>query len=400
MDLRSHSPYWLLRQGLLYNFPSLNQNISTDIVIIGAGISGALTARYLYDAGFKVVIVDRRHAGTGSTVASTSLLQYEIDTPLQQLIKLVGEKKAIDSYLLCRRSVYTLRDICAELHDNAVFKIRPSFQFASFKKEVNDLKKEYLLRKKIGIDLEWLEKTGVEEKFSFTKPAGILSKDGAESDAFTITQLILKKYQKKGLEVYDNTEISKIRTYKNEIELTTADNKKIKAKKLIIACGYESQRYIPQKIERLASTFAIASEPIPQKKLWYKNAIIWETAQPYLYFRTTQDNRIIVGGKDVPFTSPRKRDQLLSSKSKALKRSFESLFPNLLFKIDFSWAGTFASTKDGLPYIGMIPQRPHTYFALGFGGNGILFSVIAAELIRDSLIHKKNPYKDLFSFDR
>jgi len=69
-------------------------------------------------------------------------------------------------------------------------------------------------------------------------------------------------------------------------------------------------------------------------------------------------------------------------------------------KPDFSWAGAFATTKDGLPYIGTIPERPNTYFALGFGGNGITFSVIAAEILRDLIQGKKNENAKLFMFNR
>ena len=180
----------------------------------------------------------------------------------------------------------------------------------------------------------------------------------------------------------------------------TFNKKKIRAKKLVIACGYESQKYIPFKVQELQSTFAIASEPFQEKNFWYRNALIWETQTPYLYLRTTTDKRIIVGGKDIPFTNPNKRDLLIPQKAKSLEESFAKLFPEIEFKTDFKWAGTFASTKDGLPFIGPIRQRPHTYFALGFGGNGITFSVIAAVIIRDMLTGKKNKDADIFKFDR
>ena len=106
------------------------------------------------------------------------------------------------------------------------------------------------------------------------------------------------------------------------------------------------------------------------------------------------------GGKDIPFSNPIKRDKLLNTKTKQLEKAFTKLFPKLQFKTDFSWAGTFASTKDGLPYIGSIRQRPHTFFALGYGGNGITFSVAAAAIIKDMLIGKKNEDAAIFKFDR
>ena len=61
---------------------------------------------------------------------------------------------------------------------------------------------------------------------------------------------------------------------------------------------------------------------------------------------------------------------------------------------------TFGETKDGLAFIGQIRQMPRCYFALGFGGNGITYSVIAAEIIRDALLQRPNADARLFRFDR
>ncbi|MCG2617167.1 FAD-binding oxidoreductase [Terrimonas sp. NA20] len=400
MDLRSPYPYWLLRHGIINTYPSLQENIKSDVVIIGAGISGALVAWELTMAGHRVVIVDRRHAGTGSTAASTALLQYEIDTPLHQLIKKVGQDHAIRSYQLCRDAIYDLQKICKKLKDDKLLTLKPSLQFASFDSHVKNLEKEYELRVEAGFDLQWMEQRELRSVFGFRKPAAILSKDGAEADAYRITHLLLKECIDLGAEVYDNTEITQINHQKNGVELLTSTKCRIKAKKLVIACGYESQKYIPKKVQELQSTFAIVSEPFGTKDFWHKNALIWETRTPYLYLRTTDDSRILIGGKDVEFSDPLYRDQILSRKAKDLERSFADLFPKISFKTDFKWAGVFASTKDGLPYIGSIPERPHTYFALGFGGNGITFSVIAARMIKQMIGGKKDDDAPVFSFNR
>ena len=188
------------------------------------------------------------------------------------------------------------------------------------KNMLTDLKEEFSLRRRSGLSVQWLEDLEIRKKFGFTKPAGILSVDGAEADAYKITHRILEKLIPKGLQVYDNTEIISILHNKTGVELTTFNQKKIRAKKLVIACGYESQKYIPFKVQELQSTFAIASEPFQEKNFWYRNALIWETQTPYLYLRTTTDKRIIVGGKDIPFTNPNKRDLLIPQKAKSLER--------------------------------------------------------------------------------
>jgi glycine/D-amino acid oxidase-like deaminating enzyme len=401
MNLRSAYPYWLLNQGIIKTYPSLPADTKTEVLIMGAGISGALAAWYLCKAGIKVIVVDKRHVGMGSTAASTALIQYEIDTPLIELKKKIGEEHAIKSYQLCVQSIFELEKICGKLNADTGFKKRPSFQFASFKKDLENMEKEYEARKKIGISLQWLDASGIEKKFGFRKDAGLLSRDGAELDAYAFTHAILDHCRKvNGLEVYDHTEIKAIHHHKKEIQLVTAENKKLRARKLVIACGYESRRYLPRRQEQFHSTYAIISEPFSGADFWYRRAIIWETDTPYLYLRTTKDNRILVGGKDDDFSDGHRREGALPQKVKALEKAFAKLFPQRNFKTDFAWAGVFASTPDGLPYIGAIPQRPDTYFALGFGGNGITFSVLAGQIIRDQIIGKSNPDAGIFHFNR
>lgn len=400
MDLRSHYPFWLLKHGIVKTYPSLNDSIHTEVAVMGAGITGAIVGYHLCRAGFQVTIVDKRHVGQGSTAASTCLLQYEIDTPLHKLIDIVGEQNAVRSYELCLQSIHKLHRIASNFK-HVEFIAKPSFQFASYKKDIKDLEKEYMLRKKHGIsEVEWLDTKDIQEKFTFNAPAGILSRDGAQMDAYRLTHSLIHSAMRKGLQVYDGTEVVNIKHNKRSVQLKTHTGSTITARKLIICCGYESQIYIPEKVEELYSTYAVISEPYEQGKFWYKNSLIWETAQPYLYLRTTSDNRILIGGKDDKFYNPDKRDARLPLKTKQLQQAFHKLFPTIAFKPDFEWAGTFCNTKDGLPYIGSIRQRPNTYFALGFGGNGITFSEIAAEIITDLLSGRHNKDAAIFSFIR
>jgi glycine/D-amino acid oxidase-like deaminating enzyme len=116
--------------------------------------------------------------------------------------------------------------------------------------------------------------------------------------------------------------------------------------------------------------------------------------------RRTADGRLLIGGRDEDFYNPTRRDKLIRRKSGLLVKDFERLFPDVPFRSEFNWTGTFGTTTDGLPFIGEYKRLPHSYFALGFGGNGIVFSLIAAELIRDALLGKQSSDAAIFSFDR
>ena len=95
-----------------------------------------------------------------------------------------------------------------------------------------------------------------------------------------------------------------------------------------------------------------------------------------------------------------KRDSLLHEKEQKLVKKLSKYLPENDFRTDFVWAGTFGETKDGLPYIGEHPDFPSAYFVLGFGGNGITFSVIGMEMVSDFLKGKKHELTEYFRFRR
>ena len=402
MDLRSNSPYWLLRDGVQNIYPSLDKDVHADVTVMGAGITGALIAYHLCKAGFSVNVVDKRHVGFGSTAACTGLLQYEIDTPLHELITRIGSRNAVRSYQLCLDALNALKKLNQTVKKKTGYMQVPSLQYASFISHTKTLRKEFDTRKKNSIAaVDWLEASDVRKLFGFEAPGAILSAEGATIDAYAFTHSLLTRSIKTGVvQVYDKTPVQSIEHMQRNVRLTTEAGNKLTSRYLLIACGYESQKYLSRQVEISSSTYALVSEPSDNNLSWYNNAMIWETANPYLYMSKTADNRIQVGGKDDKFYDPEKRDARIPRKSKALLDSFSKLFPSSRLKADFAWAGYFGQTKDGLPYIGSVAERPRTYFALGFAGNGVVFSVIAARMITDMLSGKKDKDFEVFSFER
>ena len=399
MDLHSGLPFWLIRNGLGPAYPPLNADVRTDVVIVGGGITGALCAYHLAEAGVAVVVVDARTIGTGSTCASTALLQYEIDTPLYELQELVGLDHAVRSYRACARAIATLGEIAQKI-DIPDFACHPSVQYASKPAHVKNLRTEAALRNQHGLAVDFLEGSEVGRVLPFPAPAALRSPLAAQMDAWRFTHALHAESLRRGTAIHERTEVIDFRDHADAVELRTASGHRINARHLIYATGYESRDLLPKDVIHLDSTYALVSEAGCSDNPWPDNALIWETAQPYLYMRTAPEGRIIVGGRDERFRSPRLRDALLARKAAALEADIAGLFPNLDVRREFAWCGTFGSTKDGLPYIDRSPTDMHSWFALGMGGNGITFSVIAAEILRDRILGRPNMDAELFRFDR
>ena len=401
MDLKSNEPFWLVKNGIVNSYPSLKEDEECDVLIIGGGITGSLIAHQMVKDGYQTILIDRREISNGSTSATTSMLQYEIDVPLYELIELIGRNGAVASYKACSDSIDHLEKICNEIKSEAGFTRKESLYFASKRKDVSWLKEEFEARKEAGFEVKWLEPAEIEEAYEIKNTFGaILSQQGASVDAFLLAHEILQFNVKRSLKVYDKTEMKSVK-YKDDFNIvTTATEQKIKAKKIIYCVGYESTNLIKENFVQLKSTYAIVSE-IDEKHIQHLNkTLFWNTDEPYLYMRTTDDNRLLIGGGDESFRNPIKRDALINKKEKEILKILGKIKSDYEFYTDFTWAGTFGETKDGLPYIGEHQDFKNSYFVLGFGGNGITFSVTGMEMASDFMNNKTHLLTEYFKFGR
>jgi glycine/D-amino acid oxidase-like deaminating enzyme len=400
MELTAGYPFWLINDGLLHHYPKLVQNAHTHVTVIGGGISGALAAYHFTEAGIACILVDSRSIGLGSTCASTSLLQYELDIPLHQLKKKVGKEVAERSYQLCGEAINKLIAIM-EKTGYPEYEHNPSLLFSTHHREKNFMNEEYAARKDAGFETVMLTAGEMMNLFGLRAAYGILSKTGATINTYSLTHHLLQYAMQKGLQVYDRTTITSIEDKNDTVQLTTKEGYVIQSAYAVNATGYEVIHFIDKDIVNFDCTYAIISEHQSEKEqLWKDRAMLWNTDHPYLYMRLTTDNRLIAGGRDEAFSNKVTRQLFLDKKAALLEKDVKKVLPGIEFKKEFAWSGTFGKTKDSLPYIGAYHKTPRVFYALGFGGNGITFSQVAAEMICDLLQSKKNPDISLFSFTR
>lgn len=400
MKLRSKEPYWLLKNGLIGSFPSLQKNIACDVLIVGGGITGALMAYQFSTEGYKTILIDKRDVSLGSTSASTSLLQYEIDEPLYALIEKAGENAAVDTYREGVKAIDKLEKIVRSVKAACGFERKHSVYMAHTAKDAEWLATEFEHRKRIGIVVKWLSKAQLKRQYGAKGECAIWSEAGASTDVYRLVHCLLEYAVKYGgLKVFDHTELVNVSHDKNKCHAEVENGFNITTGKIVYATGYETQAMLKDKVVELISTFSFISEPLKLPD-YLKNTMFWDTNDPYLYMRTTDDNRILAGGEDEAFKNPERRDRLIDKKQEKLLGKITEKFSGLKLIPDYAWAGTFGVTKDALPYIGEHPDHPNSYFVLAFGGNGITFSVMGMQILSDALAGKHNRFLEYFRFKR
>ncbi|KAB5230185.1 FAD-binding oxidoreductase, partial [Bacteroides thetaiotaomicron] len=371
-------------------------------VVVGSGITGALMVHELCSAGLRCCMVDKRSIATGSSIASTALLQYEIDVPLCEMAEIIGEDNAVSAYRASLASIADIEKVLKETGVDADFEKRPSLFYASIPKDIELIEKEYVIRKKHNLPVRLLEKEEIKKLYNIEVPGNaLLNRVSAQMDAYkAATGLLLYHMKKDGLEIFTHTGVTECVEMPEGYIIETDRGHKIECKYVIIAAGFEAGKFLSREIMDLTSTYALVSHPVDSKDLWPEQCLIWETAEPYLYIRTTRGNRIIVGGEDEKFSDPERRDALLRKKTLVLEKKFRRLFPSIPFKTEMAWCGTFSTTKDGLPFIGNCPDKDRMFFDLGYGGNGITFSMIGAQIICKKLQGIDDERGRIFGYER
>jgi glycine/D-amino acid oxidase-like deaminating enzyme len=395
-QLRGGAPLWADSSRINVRHHTKLEPLTCEIVIVGAGISGAIAALMLAENGHDVVVLDRRAPVTGSTLASTAMIQYEIDTPLSELADKIGARKAERAYRRAFQGNVSLRKL-AERHDIAcALKDRDALLLAGNEMGARALHAEADYRARIGLPATFLNQADLRERFGFDRTGAILSSGNAELNPAQYAAGALRAAQALGARIYSPHDVKDIVASDKHVALRMTTGMAVIAQKVVFATGYEALPQIPKQKYDIVSTWAIATKPLPPDAFWPTRCLVWEASDPYLYMRATADNRIVVGGEDADVSSPEKRDAATGRKSQRLLAKLQKLLPDRDLKIDYAWSGAFADSPTGLPYLAPLGHMPNCFALLGCGGNGITFSAIAGELITAWAAGRRDPDADLF----
>jgi glycine/D-amino acid oxidase-like deaminating enzyme len=377
----------------------LRESASFDVAVIGGGITGSLVAEHLTARGLSVCVVDREEPGLGSTSASTAMLQWEIDTQLSELSLYYGFDKAAAIY---RRSLVAVSGLSKLIQHHDIhcgLRPRSSLYLTSNAGGARELQQEMILRERAELPGEFLSHPYLMTEYEIERDGAILSAGAAEVDPLLLTWGLLAIAVKRGAHLV-NASVTQVHAEGMRVIIETDTRYVIEARHVVLATGYSMPGLPMPKLHHATSSWALATVPQDPALLWRDRALIWEDSHPYLYMRTSVDNRIIVGGEDDDTVDPDIRDSKLPEKIETLRQKLQLLWPQADTTVDYRWCGTFGETVDGLPLIGPVPDMPRVLAAYGYGGNGITFSFMAALMIGAMIADTRRDWFDDFALDR
>jgi len=402
MNLQSGKYYWPTTFPDAPTYPALEEDISCDVLIVGGGSSGAQCAYYLADSNLDVVVIEKLTVGSGSTSANTALLQYSGEKMFTDLINTFGEEYIARHLHLLKEAISEIEAASKNVTIDCEFNRRDTLYSASCPEDVEKLKKEYEYLKMHNSELAFIQREEIEAKYPFSRDAAIYSYNDAEINPFRFTHGLLDHASKKGVRVFEQSEMNG-RHYEKEsgkMVVSIKNGHSIKARHVIFAAGYEGMEIKKEKKASFVSTYTVTTSPVDDLSAWYNRTLIWETARPYIFMRTTEDNRIIIGGLDDNTNYPEDRDSKLINKKKQLMGELAKLFPSIQAEAEFYLAAFYGGTVDGIPMIGKYAEFPNCYFLFAFGDNGTVYSQVLSKIIVEEIVKGNSADLALYLQDR
>lgn len=362
-------------------------------------ITGALIADRLTREGMDVVVLDRRDVATGSTAATTALLEYDLDVPISELARRFGVAHAAAIYRAAARALEDLCMVIQGLPERCGFSRRPTLKLASRRQDLSGLRRDLDLLCSNDLPAAVLNAAELESVYGLVAPGALRLPAGAQVDPYRLAHALLHRARAGGARIYDRTTLVDLLPadgWRRGMELRTDDGVSLQAEALVLAIGYEALEGLPC-LAQLRATYAFVTEPIEVPLPWKEPALVWETADPYFYLRQTDDGRILCGGEDDSFSTLSRRDKRLPLKVSRLLKRLGKTWPGVAVEVAYCWAGTFGETDDGLPFIGQLGRWRNTWLAACLGGNGITFGAMAANIVAEGLQGRAHPDTDIVS---
>lgn len=347
-----------------------------EVIVIGAGMAGLLTAWYLKEAGKQVLVLEAARVASGQTGRTTAKITSQHGLKYDTLIKKVGRKKAELYAKANQEAIDAYEKLIQKNRIDCEFIRCPAYLYTTTEENILPVKEEARAAESLGIPASFTTKT----ELPFPVKGAVCFPQQARFLPLDFVQYLAGK-----LEIRENTQVIQIKgnTVKTKEGVIEAD-------KIVVAAHYPFRNlpgfyFLRQHQER---SYVLELSGCPALEGMYLGV-----DENGLSFRQAGEHLLLGGG------SHRTGENKEGGKYAFLHQAAKQYFPE--GEIESCWSAQDCMPHDGIPFIGRFSAfTPHLYVITGFQKWGMTSSMVAAQLIRDELCGKRNPYAKVFAPSR
>lgn len=353
--------------------PSLHGTINADVVVVGAGIFGILTAYYLQKAGKKVVVVEGNRIASGQTKNTTAKITSQHGIIYSKLLDMIGEESAKFYAMANEQAIKDYETLVQEETINCDFEKTPAYIYTNG--DTTELKREANVAKSFGIEAEFIESLNIPVE----NTGAVCFHNQAQFHPIKFIKKLAKQ-----LDIYEQSKVKKV-----EEHAVLGDNFKVEAKQIVLATHYPFLRtpgyyFLRMHQER---TYLLSLANANKVNGMYLGNEDGHTMRDYGQY-------VLFGGG-----SHRTGENKEGGRYQKLEQESEDYFKGS--KVVAQWSAQDCMTLDGIPYIGHFSNANSNWFVgTGFGKWGMTSSMVGAKLITDLATGNHNPYDKLFTPQR
>ncbi len=372
----------------------LEENLSCDVAVVGAGYTGLSTAYYLkkLKPELDVVVLDSAVVGHCASGRNGGFVMPLLGWDLLYTVKKLGEEKGREAYTLMYDAIDHARHLIREheiecdMEETGYLCLNPSDARERRSRE------EFELAHRLGFEHDWLEGEDLAEHVrSDTFVSGIFDPRPFVMNPAKLARGLKTLVEKTGVRVYEQTPLLELKD-DDPVWLRTPGGE-IRAKQVMLAVngfgpalGFMSSRILP------AHTFIVLTEPLTSEQLetvaWGRKRTSLESSRNLIhYFRLTADNRALFGGEDAKLYFGGRYVERDEAVFEALKNRFRAYFPPLAdVKFTHEWGGILAVTLDMFPTFGSHGERGNIFFGGGYSGHGVALSIYSGAILAPQML--------------
>lgn len=384
-------PYW--REFVdLPSFKKITGNTKTDVVIVGAGISGITAAYLLIKEGVQVALLEAGNILNGTTGHTTAKVTAQHDIIYNELINHFGLEKARLYYEANNSALQFIKDTINGSKIECGLTAEDAYIYTNSDKEVKKLSDEYSAYQKLDIPGEHVNSIPLPLPIK----AALVMKDQAQFHPLQYLVALVRYIAKAGGSIYENTTVIDIEKG-SELKVITRDGHKISCNHVILASHFPfydgTGFYFARMYAERSYVLGIKSKDRFPRGM-YINAENPTRSLRYVPLDNGKQLILIIGenhktGQGIPTIKH----------YEALQAFAQKTFSNI--EIPYRWSTQDLTTIDKIPYIGRITSdAPNIFVATGYRKWGMTSGTAAALLLRDLIMQKDNPYAELYTPSR
>ena len=355
-----------------------------DVVIIGAGLSGAATAYACAAAGLKTLVLEAERIGRGIAGRSAGLLLPEPGPAFRDVEQAHGLRDARTAFESWRRAALDGAALLRRL--NVKCGLQPVVPLViADRDDEKRLRREFDARSKAGVDGTWLTRKLLARMTAPDAPAAIRMRDAFTLDPYRACLGLASAAAARGAVICERSRVSKVAFTRKHVDVI-AEGATIRASKAIVTTGTATLefRQLRRHFKRRES-YLVLTEPMPaamRKQIGARDTTYRDTREPHRRVRWTDDDRILVGGATQDEVPEKKRSEVLVQRTGQLMYELLTMYPVISGLMpEYGWEVVTGETADGLMYVGQHRNYPHHLFALGGGGDSVTGAFLAARIL-------------------